>query len=296
VKPLIVILIVLTLAVIGLQAVHEQRGGVPAADAPNLLYVRSPAAMQRLALSYDDLLADLYWIRTVQHYGSTRRSTDPDKQYDLLYPLLDLTTSLDPRFNIAYHFGAVFLAEPPPGGPGRDDQAIVLLEKGLRTQPQKWDFMQAIGFVHYWWRQDFDEAAAWFKRASELPGAPLWMAPLAATTLAQGGSRESSRKLWQEIAQTEDAEWFRNEAARRLQQLDAMDQIDILQNLVTSYERRFGRKPTGWDDLRQAGYLSGRAAPSDPTGAEYQFADGVITLNRKSRLYPLPRQPPRLAR
>jgi hypothetical protein len=295
VKLTIVVLIVLLLAVVGLQAVHEQRGGVPAADAPNLLYVRSPEAMQRLALSYDDLLADLYWIRTVQHYGSTRRSTDPDKQYDLLFPLLELTTSLDPRFNIAYHFGAVFLAEPPPGGPGRDDQAIALLQKGLQTQPQKWDFMQAIGFVHYWWRQDFDEAAAWFKRASEAPGAPIWMAPLAATTLAQGGSRESSRKLWKEIAQS-DAEWFRNEAARRLQQLDAMDQIDILQNLVASYERRFGRRPGGWDDLRQAGYLSGRAAPSDPTGAEYQFADGVVTLNRKSRLSPLPVQPGRLSR
>ena len=34
--------------------------------------------------------------------------------YPLLYPLLDLTTTLDPRFNIAYRFGAVFLAEPYP--------------------------------------------------------------------------------------------------------------------------------------------------------------------------------------
>ena len=285
-----VLLIVLILAVVGLQAVHEQRGGVPEADTPNILYVRSPEAMKRLALSYDDVLADVYWIRAVQHYGSTRRSAEPDKQYDLLYPLLDLTTSLDPRFNIAYHFGAVFLAEPPPGGPGRDDLAIALLEKGLETQPDKWDFMQAIGFVHYWWRQDYEQASEWFRRAAEQPGAPLWMAPLAATTLAEGGSRESSRKLWREIEQTVEAEWFRNEAGRRLQQLDAMDQIDLLQNLVASYERKFGQKPSGWDDLRRAGYLSGRATPSDPTGAEYQFVNGVIALNRQSRLYPLPLQ------
>lgn len=290
-----VILMLLMGGVVALQAVHESRGGLPAADSPNILYVRSPEAMKRLALSYDALLADVYWIRAVQHYGGTRRSTDPDKQYDLLYPLLDLTTSLDPRFNIAYHFGALFLAEPPPGGPGRDDLAITLLEKGLQTQPQKWDFMQASGFVHYWWRGDYEAAADWFRRASEQPGAPLWMAPLAATTLAQGGSRESSRVLWQEIANTAEAEWFRNEAARRLQQLDAMDQIDRLQQAADAFERRVGREAASWADLRQAGYLRGNI-PSDPTGVVYRLDSGMVTLDRSSRLYPLPVDPARSAR
>ena len=114
-------------AVVGLQAARERYAGLPAASADNLLYVRSPEAMRRLALSYDSLLADIYWIRAVQHYGGTRLSSDPDKRYDLLYPLLDLATSLDPRFNIAYYYGSTFLAEAPPGGPGRPDLAITLL-------------------------------------------------------------------------------------------------------------------------------------------------------------------------
>lgn len=100
------ILILLIGGVIGLQAVHERRGGVPAVDSPDMLYVRSPEAMKRLALSYQSLLADVYWIRAVQHYGGTRLSNDPNASYDLLYPLLDLTTSLDPRFNVAYLFGS----------------------------------------------------------------------------------------------------------------------------------------------------------------------------------------------
>jgi hypothetical protein len=201
------VLVLLFTAVVGLQAVHEARGGPPASTSANLLYVRSPEAMKRIALSYDALVADLYWIRAVQHFGSTRLSTDPTKQYDLLYPLLDLTTSLDPRLNVAYYFGAIFLAEPPPGGPGRPDQAVELLQKGLRAQPDKWEFVQAIGFVHYWSRHDYIEAAAWFKKASEFPNAPVWMAPLAATTLALGGNRASSRLLWQQVAQTADLEW-----------------------------------------------------------------------------------------
>jgi hypothetical protein len=287
----LVLMTLLAGAVVGLQAMHEQRGGLPAATAEHLLYVRSPEAMRRLALSYDGLLADLYWIRAVQHYGGTRLSTDPNKQYDLLYPLLDLATSLDPRFSIAYYYGSTFLAEAPPGGPGRPDLAIALLEKGLRAQPDKWEFAQWIGFVHYWWRQDYQQAAAWFARAAEFPNAPIWMAPLAATTLAKGGSRESSRLLWREIARTAEDEWFRNDARRHLEQLDAMDQIEQLQRVVDAYRSRQESAPADWAALRRTGYLKG--IPIDPAGTPYRLDGGVVGLDRSSRLYPLPGGPAR---
>jgi len=286
------LLVMLGGGVVALQAVHERRGGPLAGSGENLLYVRSPEAMQRLALSYDALLADLYWIRTVQHYGGTRLSTDPRKPYDLLYPLLDLTTSLDPRFNLAYLLGAIFLAEEPPGGPGRPDLAIQLLDKGLRAHPTKWEFAQWIGFVHYWWRQDYQEAANWFSRAADLPGAPSWLRLVAATTLAQGGSRASSRVLWQDIARTADQEWSRNAAEHRLRQLDAMDQLDQLRAAVNVYRDRFGAAPAGWDDLRRAGYL--RGTPVDPAGVPYRFETGTVSLDETSPLNPLPTEPVRL--
>jgi tetratricopeptide (TPR) repeat protein len=283
----IALFVVLLGGVVGLQAIHEQRGGPPASTSANMLYVRSPEAMARLALSYDALLADSYWIRAVQHFGSTRQSAEPNNRYDLLYPLLDLTTSLDPLFAVPYQFGAIFLSEMPPGGPGRPDLAIALLEKGLRAQPEKWEFVQAIGFVHYWARQDYPEAAAWFARAAEFPDAPNWMAPLAATTLAVGGRRDSARQLWRQVARSEDAgDWFRTEAERRLQQLDALDQIDELQRVVDAYAEHVGQQVSTWDDLRQAGYLRGN--PADPTGAPYQIESGVVGLDPQSRLNPLP--------
>ena len=278
--------------VVALQTVHARRSGVPAGMSENLLYVRSPDVMARLALSYDSLLADLYWIRAVQHYGGTRLSTDPNRQFDILYPLLDVATSLDPHLNVAYLFGAVFLAEPPPGGPGRTDLAIALLEKGLRSQPQKFEFAQAIGFVHYWWRQDYKEAAAWFSRTAEFPNAPFWMATLAAVTLAEGGNRESSRLLWRQIAENGETAWFRDEALRRLRQLDAMDQIDRLQRVVHAFRESRGSVPLDWRDLQRAGYLPG--APLDPLGVPYGLESGVVTLGRGSRLFPLPLEPQRI--
>ena len=284
-------IVLLFAAVVGLQAVREQQPPLrlPPGVTGNVLYVQSPEFMKRAALSYDSLLADVYWIRTVQHYGRTKISAGESKQYDLLYPLLDLTTSLDPSFNIAYQFGAIFLAENYPAGAGRTDQAIALLEKGLRAQPDRWQFAQDIGFVHYWWRRDYNQAAAWFKRASEMPDAPNWLSGLAAVTLAQGGSRESSRRLWQEVVNNaEEAEWLRTQGRFRLRQLDAMDQIAALEQVTMLYDQRTGKLPQSWIELVRAGYL--RGIPIDPDRFVYQLNPfwGTVTLAPTSTLNPLP--------
>ena len=165
--------------------------------------------LKLMTAGFNTLAADLYWIRTIQYYGRTKLKTrdvavapGPDTDYHLLYPLLDLTTTLDPRFNIAYRFGSIFLAETYPGGPGRPDLAVALLEKGLRERPDKWEYMQDIGFVHYWWTHDFKAASDWFNRAADVPGAPWFLRSLAATTLAEGGDRRSSRVMWEAIRES----------------------------------------------------------------------------------------------
>src|ERR1700692_357836 len=234
----IVLIIALLAAAVWVQAARE-RAYPPLEEEEASLYVTSPTAVRRLSLAYTALAADLYWIRAIQYYGGTKRqmasaqlsppptpAADPSAGYPLLYPLLDLTTSLDPRFNIAYRFGAIFLAEAYPGGAGRPDLAIALLEKGLREHPDKWEYMQDIGFVHYWWVRDSRAAAGWFDRASQVPGAPWWLRSLAATTLAEGGDRQSSRTMWGSVRQSAEIDWLRRDAERRLSQLTALDQID----------------------------------------------------------------------
>src|SRR6476661_4057817 len=142
---------------------HLREGRYPLREVDDeTLYVTSGQAARRLSFGFSALAADLYWIRAIQYYGGLKlRSADAASgapagvrqaiDYKLLYPLLDLTTSLDPEFSIAYRFGSIFLAEPAPRGAGRPDLAITLLEKGLKARPEQWEYMQDIGFVHYWW-------------------------------------------------------------------------------------------------------------------------------------------------
>lgn len=257
------------------------------------LYIRSGRVARAFALSWKALAADMYWLRTIQHFGGDRLSRRTERPFELLQPLLDLTTTLDPDFVAAYRFGAIFLSEPPPGGPGRSDQAIALLEKGLAAHPAKWQYAEDIGFVYLWHRGDAKNAALWFRRAADMPGAPVWLKPLAATTMT-GADREVAAAWLQDLAQHAPEAWVRASAQRRLAQLAAMAQIDQLEALVPQFQQKMHRNPTGWDDFAAAGLI--RGVPVDPAGAPYEYfpASGRVRLDPKSPLAPLPVLPGRL--
>ena len=279
-------LVLLLAAAASLQMVRERIVPEPPAELPTL-WLHSPALLDRVALEFDAIAADAYWIRAVVYYGSVRRSDEPAKNYDLLYPLLDITTTLDPQFLLAYRMGAIFLSEGYPGGPGRPDLAIALLEKGLKQDPNRWQLMHDIGFVCFWTIRDYRRAASWLERASEVPGAPVWLKPVAAGMIARGGDRQTARLMWQELLKS-DADFLADTARQRLAQLDALDQIDALHSLIARVTLATGRRPAAWSDLVAAGWLRGE--PRDPAGFPYVMdpATARVTVSHESRLYPLP--------
>ena len=279
---------VLMAAVVAIQVVRD-RGWTPYEPENSVLWIRSGEAAKRMALSFDDIAADVYWIRAVIYFGGQRRA-EVHRNFNELYPLLDLVTSLDPHFKVAYRFGALFLSEPPPGGPGRSDQAITLLERGIERDGD-WEYYQDIGFVNYWWRHDYQSAADWFKRAAEQPGAPNWLVGLAATTLAVGGSRESSRQLWTELLNNPDAAYIQNQARHRLRQLDAMDTIDTISAALQRFRERQGRLPSTWQELANAERW--RGVPVDPEGVPFVVdpSTGKVDVAKTSPMWPLPAEP-----
>lgn len=275
-------------AAMAIQAARDRWYPRGAQETARLLYFRSGAALQQLALEFDAVLSDIYWIRAIQHYGGERLVEGRVRQYDLLYPLLDITTSLDPYFTIAYRFGAIFLSEEYPGGPGRPDQAIALLEKGIRAEPQTWQYYHDVAFVHYWHLRDYETAAAWFTRAAAQPDAPNWLNPLVAAMLNAGGDRASARFLWTQMLQSEE-DWLRRAAAWRLQQLTALDQIDRLQQIAGSSPPAEGQAYS-WDLLIQRRVLPG--VPVDPSGTPYVLdaSSGSVSVAPGSALQPMPRE------
>jgi len=251
------------------------------------MYLQSGETARRVMLGFDALAADMYWIRTIQHFGRERRSTRTTGRFELLEPLLDLTTTLDPDFMIAYRFGAVFLAMPPRGGPGLPERAIALLEKGERAHPDRWQFAHDIGFIHFWYDGDSAAAAAAFERAASRPRAPSWLGPLAATTRAQAGDRGAARRMLREL-QSSDEDYIRKAAERALMQIDMLDVIDDLQQRVEKYHAARGAYPAGWSDMVQAGLVPGIPVDPERVPFAYDAATHMVTIGPDSPLGPLP--------
>src|SRR5260370_35120486 len=82
-----------------------------AATLQDVLYVSSPKLLKRLSLGYEGLLADVYWTRAVQYFGGKHHSGGG--RYELLWPLLNITTQLDPHLIPVYAFGQTFFSARP---------------------------------------------------------------------------------------------------------------------------------------------------------------------------------------
>lgn len=283
-----VIVIAALLAVSVALQVWRDRGWQPYEPATPVLWLQHPDVVRRLALGFDALVADVYWMRAVVYFGRQRLSTDPDRNYELLYPLLNVVTALDPRFKTAYRFGAVFLSERFPGGPGRPDLAVDLLKRGAERTPERWEYLHDIGFVYYWSHRDYEEAARWLEEAARIPGAPIWLRSSAAAMLVRGGDRTSARLIWRQMLESADEAWLRDTAQIRLAQFDALDAIDRLNEVLWRYKARTGRVPDSWQSLISARIL--RGIPTDPTGVPYEIdhAAEIVRLSQHSPLWPLP--------
>jgi hypothetical protein len=278
---------VLLAMAVGLQ-VWRDRGWAAYEPATPVMWLRAGPAITHAALGYDALLADLYWIRAVVYFGRQGLSTSADKNYDLLYPLLDLVTTLDPRFTVAYRFGSIFLSETPPNGPGRPDLALSLLERGVERTPERWEYMHDIGFVYYWHHRDFEKGAEWMERASRVPRAPVWLKSTAANMHAERGNRESARQLWRQLRDAAETDPMKAIADVRLAQFDAMDAIDRLNEIVARFQDAHGRLPRNLQELVAERLL--RRVPLDPAGVPFEIdsATGSVRVAERSPLWPMP--------
>ena len=250
-----------------------------AAQEKEELLLRSPSVVRKMSLGYDSLLADIYWTRAVQYYGS--RVATPNANFDLLWPLLDITTTLDPRLIVAYRFGAIFLSEPGRGGAGRTDLAVELVKRGIAANPSEWQLNADLAFLYYWRMHDYANASAAYLEGSKNPEAPPWLKMMAARIAEKGGSLETSRIIWSEIYQSTKDPKVQERAATMLRGLKAEEDEAQLDELAEEYKTRLGRYPASPSEMRDAGLL--RGIPLDPAGYPYVFGpDGKSHLAAQS--------------
>jgi hypothetical protein len=255
---------------------------LPAEEHQRLL-VRSGDTLRKLFPGFEEIVADLYWLRSVQYYGSqSLRSSEA--RYDLLEPLIGITTTLDPRFLVAYRYGAIFLAEPHPRGAGRPEAAARLLERGISRNPDKWQLRWELGFLRYLYLKDPEGASSILLEGAELPGAPYWLETMAGRMALAAKQRETSRAIWQQLYELNEGV-IRDNALLNLQYLDTLDVLDALRDRIQRYADATGRYPARIADVSRWG---GPPLPThDPTGTPFRYDDrtGVVGVGHVSTLW-----------
>jgi hypothetical protein len=245
------------------------------------LVLRSGPMLKAISLEYAPLMADLYWTRVVQYYGD--KNVRHDTNFELLWPLLDVTTTLDPNLLVAYRFGSMFLSEGPPSGAGRPDLAIELIYRGIHANPEYWRFYEDLGFIYYFELKDYQKASAAFLEGSTNPAALVWMKVLAAKVSEQGENSDTSAFLWNEIYSSTSDPQMKQNAQTHLQLLKVDADCKQLNRIAAEYEKRAGRPAKSLHELEIAGLLPRVAV--DPLGFPYVLdADGRAQLNPASPL------------
>lgn len=273
-KPVIglIVILILILASIPLQnKIDEAHGKFSSIEGSIYL---SSSMLDKMSLGYQEILADVYWLRALQYFGGK----DIEEQNpELLYHYFNIITDLDPKFVNAYRYGGAFLAEPPPYGLGNFELGVKVFEKGREKNPDNFKLPLEEAFLHYIYPKNYAKAAELFEEAGRKPGLSAFRKAsidgMAAAAHAQGGDRENSKKIWETIYETSPSEGRRNFALRNLKEIETMDIEDNLTLALREYVKRFNKLPDGVQEIVDAGMID--AVPPSPLKGNYIIAPKI---------------------
>ena len=241
-------------------------------------------ALKRMSLNFNGLVADWYWMRALQYVGGKILSAEGPIQLDdlseldmnLLAPMLDISTTLDPEFMEAYMYAAVVL-------PAIDEEeAIRITRKGIAANPSQWRLYQHLGYI-YWQRGDYASAGEAYSDGAKISGSPPWMQAMKARMAVEGGSRDVAREIYGRMYQEAGDPKVKEMARLRLLQLQSMDQREVIRKLLGIYKGRLGRCPSSWQDmaplLRAARLPIADGGPIDPGGTPYRLITGTCDVD-----------------
>jgi tetratricopeptide (TPR) repeat protein len=281
-RVLLVIQIIVGLAIaIGLVRAMDSRQSLAARTQTeeDPLYVKAATA-KRMSLAFNGLVADWYWMRSLQYVGGKivafrdahdgRFGNLTDLDLRLLPSLLRMSTTLDPQFLAPYEYGAAVLPEI------NSDYATSLLESGVAANPSEWRLYQHLGYV-YWQRREYQKASEVYAAGAKIPGAPVWMAALSARMKAEGGSRDAAREMYRHLYESSTDPTVKDMVAKQVMRLNSLDERDEIRNVLNAFKAKNGRCASSWrevaNELRAVRLILDpkTGAPLDPSETPYEL-------------------------
>jgi len=219
----------------------------------------SATALRFLSLGNSPLAADVLWLDTIQYFGAG----NPYGTYAALGPMLDRITTLDPQFEYPYEFGLVVLPYM--------QQSNIAATLGLRAQdalPNNGLLTYYLATVYHLNLKDYENAAKYYKKAADEPGAPGAARTLAGVALTKIDGTLQDRLVaiayWQTVVDN-----ARGDDERAIAQawLDSTKEIYALENAAAAYKQAHGSYPASIQAMVDAKLVD--PPPVAPNGSAY---------------------------
>ncbi len=240
-----------------------------------LAYFPSGKFLHPVVIEYENLMADLVWLRAIQYYGHHLMT---DRKYTWLGHIFDILTQLDPKFVGAYQFGGTMLAWDA----GQPKEGIALLRKGMRENPLRWELPFGIAFIYYLVLKDYEKAGNYFYLASKMP--ETWRIAQRWAAFSYGKTekrRQFGKIIFQDLYNSTDNLELKKIAKRGLRVIKREEDIEYLQEALDKYYQKYKKYPKAIRDLLTAGFID--SIPHEPFGGIYLIKEGKVK-------YGLPRQ------
>jgi len=202
-------------------------------------------SLRRFSLGYDNVIADLLWIRLLQN-ATHERLLEAGVSWE--YAQLNAMTELDPNYERAYYFGSAYLTV------FRRDRlgAKRILEKWVQRRPIYWRARYLLGFHLYSEMQDYQGASEHILKAARLANAPDWLSALGLRLMSEEGSYFPALQIALELFPSLPAGEGKNRLRARIRSLRYHIQQFAWRNALASYRKQRGADPSSIEELQSA--------------------------------------------
>lgn len=240
-----------------------------------LAYFPSGKFLKPVVIEYENLAADLVWLRAIQYYGHHLMT---DRKYTWLGHIFDILTQLDPKFVGAYRFGGMTLAWDAE----KPEEGISLLRKGMHENPLRWELPFDIGFIYYMVLKDYAKAGNYFYLAGKMP--ETWQIAQRWAAFSYGKSEDRrgfGKLLFEDLYHSTTNPELKKVAKRGLLFIRRQEHLEYLQKGVDKYYEKYQRYPPDLKTLEREGLID--SIPHEPSGGYYLLYKGKVTYGYHRR-------------
>jgi len=266
-----VLLVPIVLSIYMTQTYIERHKGIEQ-RIEKVMFLPKGEYLKPAVIGYEQLVGDILWLHAIQVIGD--KVVTP-QGYDWAYHALDIVTTLDPKFAYAYQLGGVTLSALG----NRPDLSNMLLEKGVRENPEVWQIPFYMGFNNFFYLNNYAAAAEYMDKASKLPGHPAYLPKLAARLYVQAGNPDVALEFLNKMSHEAKDEKVQSALEQMIKEIIIERDASLLEKAISQYKETYKIYPDQLTELVKTGFI--QEIPSEPFGGYYYFNqnDGKVHSN-----------------